>query len=263
MSSRVLQSFPSPGRLSRPVAQHLAGVSPRAAAAALRPEATAVAGYLAGGPSGMQRRVLLLILVAHAGLVAALFAVRHAAPEAAIRAIEVVNIMQPPPAPPPAAAPRTTGLVVPDPLPPAFTVVEPVVTVAVTPVHVVAPTPPAPAPVIPAPTTVAAAGPPAPAIVNADDLGMRMSSAVAPRYPVESRRRCEQGEVVLEAVVDEAGTIAALAVARSSGHERLDDAALRAVQRWRWAPTLRAGRAVPVRGRIAIPFVLSNAAGRC
>jgi protein TonB len=46
-------------------------------------------------------------------------------------------------------------------------------------------------------------------------------------------------------------------IARSSGFERLDNAALRAVRAWRWRPMMRAGQAVAVTGDMPIPFTLN------
>jgi protein TonB len=39
-------------------------------------------------------------------------------------------------------------------------------------------------------------------------------------------------------VVDEEGRVSAISVAASSGADRLDKAALNAVRRWRWSPTM-------------------------
>jgi protein TonB len=94
--------------------------------------------------------------------------------------------------------------------------------------------------------------------MKAKDLGTRMISAVPPRYPTESRRQREQGTVVLELTLDADGRVAHIAVARSSGFSRLDEAALRAVRKWRWAPTMRDGQAVMVQGLVEIPFVLKG-----
>lgn len=85
-----------------------------------------------------------------------------------------------------------------------------------------------------------------------------MISGGPPRYPVESRRRKEQGTVELNLVLGLDGKVETISVAHSSGFARLDQAALDAVRRWRWAPTLRDGSPVKVRGTVEIPFVLSN-----
>lgn len=107
--------------------------------------------------------------------------------------------------------------------------------------------PAAPAPAPPAP----------PAAVQNGDLGTRILSAPPPRYPVQSRRRREQGTVELLLTLAQDGSVETIAISRSSGFARLDDAALGAVRRWRWEPTVQAGAPVKVRGIVAIPFVLA------
>jgi protein TonB len=124
----------------------------------------------------------------------------------------------------------------------------------------------------PPPVTIAAAAPPPPAVAVAEaeprsvasgppvavDLSTKMVSAKPPRYPIESRRKREQGIVVLRLLLGFDGAVAEIAVARSSGFERLDEAAIDAVRRWRWSPTLQDGAAVQVRGMVEIPFVLQG-----
>ena len=130
----------------------------------------------------------------------------------------------------------------PRPAPPIVTVAEP----PREPVDVAVPAPPPPSP--PAP----------PSVVKASDLGTRMIAGEPPRYPVECRRRREQGTVVLALTLDLEGVVSAISIARSSGFSRLDDAALRAVRKWRWAPTMRDGQPVMVKGLVEIPFVLQG-----
>ena len=86
-----------------------------------------------------------------------------------------------------------------------------------------------------------------------------MIEAVPPRYPYESRRLKEQGTVVLDVLLGPDGRVERIAVRTSSGHARLDKAALDAVRRWRWSPMLRDGQAVAVRGLVEIPFTLTPA----
>ena len=58
--------------------------------------------------------------------------------------------------------------------------------------------------------------------------------------------------------VTEEGRVSSIAVQRSSGYQRLDQAALRAVREWRWSPTLVDGRPAALRGLVRIPFVLAT-----
>ncbi len=73
-----------------------------------------------------------------------------------------------------------------------------------------------------------------------------------PAYPWISRRRGEQGRVVLDVTVTASGQAREVRIKRSSGSERLDQAALAAVQKWRFSPAKRLGRAVA--GRIDVPI---------
>lgn len=146
--------------------------------------------------------------------------------------------VQPAPVTVPAPVPRPVVAMVPSAAPQV-----PVMAVAAPPAPVAAP-PPAP--------------PASPATVASDALGTRMIAGAPPRYPVESRRKREQGTVELALVLGLDGRVESISVASSSGFARLDQAALEAVRRWRWAPTLRDGSPVRVRGTVEIPFILSN-----
>lgn len=124
---------------------------------------------------------------------------------------------------------------------------------------VVAETPPPASPpvAVAAPTPVAPVARPS-ASAAAADLSTTMVSATPPQYPLASRRLKEEGTVVLLLRVGPDGKVADIRVSRSSGHDRLDNAALSAVKKWRWAPTLRGGQPVPVQGFVEIPFVLKK-----
>lgn len=58
----------------------------------------------------------------------------------------------------------------------------------------------------------------------------------APRYPAISRKLGEEGEVQLKLLVKADGSVGEVQVRRSSGFTRLDQAALRAAQHWRFVP---------------------------
>jgi len=74
----------------------------------------------------------------------------------------------------------------------------------------------------------------------------------APPYPWISRSRGEQGRVILDVAVTADGHAKAVRIKRTSGSARLDQAALAAVEKWRFSPALSGGRAVA--GRIEIPI---------
>lgn len=65
-----------------------------------------------------------------------------------------------------------------------------------------------------------------------------------PNYPAMSRRLGEQGRVVLEVYILANGTVGELKIKQSSGFNRLDQAALQAVQQWRFQPARRGQQAI-------------------
>jgi len=62
-----------------------------------------------------------------------------------------------------------------------------------------------------------------------------------PDYPRASLRFGEEGTALCRMWVDGAGRVARVALLESSGHERLDRAALEALRTWRFRPATRAG----------------------
>lgn len=123
------------------------------------------------------------------------------------------------------------------------------------------PPPPSPAvaQVVSTNTAPAPAAPAAPAATTLEggDLASKVLFAKPPAYPVDARRGHEQGTVKLRVLVGSDGIVKDIEIAGSSGSARLDRAALSAVRRWRWAPTMSNGSAVAVRGYVTIPFVLT------
>jgi protein TonB len=79
-----------------------------------------------------------------------------------------------------------------------------------------------------------------------------------PGYPVASRRLHEQGVVVLRVLVDERGRAQQLSIHESSGHQRLDHAALDAVSRAAFKPYVANGLAQRVYVLVPIEFALSR-----
>ncbi len=61
----------------------------------------------------------------------------------------------------------------------------------------------------------------------------------APVYPPVSRRSGEQGRVLLDVYILPDGAVGEIKLKRSSGFERLDEAAIRAVRRWKYQPARR------------------------
>lgn len=212
---------------------------------------------------GQQSRLpaIVIAIAVHALLAMALAGLGYRVVKTREDSLIAVNLAPPPPPPSPSkpAPPESQTLqtsvqpapvTVPAPVPrPVVAMVPtsapsvPVMAIAAPPALVSAPAPAPPAP---------------PATVTSDALGTRMISGAPPRYPVESRRKKEQGTVELALVLGLDGRVETISIASSSGFARLDQAALEAVRRWRWAPTLRDGAPVKVRGTVEIPFVLNN-----
>jgi protein TonB len=74
-----------------------------------------------------------------------------------------------------------------------------------------------------------------------------------PPYPVSSRRRGEQGTVLLKVLVTRDGAPASVNVEKTSGYAALDQSALDAVRKWRFAPA-RQG-AEPIESSVLVPIV--------
>jgi protein TonB len=85
-----------------------------------------------------------------------------------------------------------------------------------------------------------------------------MESDRPPVYPEVARRRGQQGRVLLQVNVAANGTPLGVTVAQSSGFASLDDAALRAVEQWRFVPATRGGTAVPAVAEVPVRFRLTN-----
>lgn len=75
-----------------------------------------------------------------------------------------------------------------------------------------------------------------------------------PQYPRLARRRGYEGRVVLEVLVDRSGKVAELRVFESSGHEILDNAAVKSVRSWQFAPARRGSEPVDMWVRVPVRF---------
>ena len=84
----------------------------------------------------------------------------------------------------------------------------------------------------------------------------RYSVNPPPVYPAIARKRGDEGTVLLEVHVDEAGRVDDLRIAASSGYNPLDRAALKAVRRWRFEPGRRGDRKIAVWVRVPVIFRL-------
>jgi periplasmic protein TonB len=218
----------------------------------------------------LQRRqfwlVAAVVALAHAGAMGVLsYTLRYTAPPPAPESVIMATIVAQPA--PPQAFPRS---ILPVPAPAS------------------APTP------APLPATTSTAASPAPAIHSAaptgalatapatdntnnsgnTDTAPQLSAATAvalvlpssdaaylnnpaPTYPHLSRRRGEEGTVVLRVYINTDGEAEKLEVSNSSGHARLDQAALHTVQNWRFVPGKRAGVPEAMWFDVPIRYVLN------
>ncbi len=77
-----------------------------------------------------------------------------------------------------------------------------------------------------------------------------------PDYPALSRRLREQGRVILRVLVSPEGVPQQLELRTTSGHARLDQAALEAVRRWRFLPARRGTEPLPAWVLVPLTFSL-------
>lgn len=80
----------------------------------------------------------------------------------------------------------------------------------------------------------------------------------APKYPQLSRKKKEQGTVLLKLLVKADGTVSNISVAKSSGFSRLDQAALQAVKHWRFVPAKQQGKAIDFWYEMPMTFALNQ-----
>lgn len=122
----------------------------------------------------------------------------------------------------------------------------------------------------PAPTVVAAANP-VPAATSAspnstaDDAPVTLPhlnadylNNPAPDYPPASRELGEQGRVLLRAMINTDGTVAQVVLRKSSGFDRLDQAALDTVKNWRFVPAQRGEQKVSAWVVVPVAFSLEG-----
>ncbi|KQX22711.1 MULTISPECIES: energy transducer TonB [unclassified Sphingomonas] len=162
----------------------------------------------------------------------------------------VVELIAEPPAPP-AEKPKPEPVVIEK--------VQPIVLAPPPIVQTLAPPPPITVTTAPPPPKqTAVAAPPPAGPVTVGNLDERLLEGNPPRYPMESRRKHEQGTVVVRLLISTDGRVSEISIAQSSGFERLDKAALQAIRGWRWQPIVRDGQPVEVRGLYSMPFTLNG-----
>lgn len=107
---------------------------------------------------------------------------------------------------------------------------------------------------VPAPVPVVA-GPKVPVRVGGDVKQPRLLFGPEPDYPVLARQSRLSGVVIVEAVIDEHGVVRSMHAV--SGHPLLIPAALNAVSKRRYEPTILDGEPTPIDLRVEISFRFS------
>ena len=83
-----------------------------------------------------------------------------------------------------------------------------------------------------------------------------MLSKPAPSYTIEARQRKIEGDVELEVEFTATGQVRVIRVVQGLGYG-LDESAVKAAEKIRFAPARRDGQAVDAQGRLKIVFRLS------
>lgn len=225
--------------------------------------------------SPLQRRTMVAAIVALHGAAAwglmQVPAVRQTVVEAAPLFVHFITPPAPPePVPPPPPPPPPPKPLPKKPPPPKRVIAAPPppVPAPAPPPFVAPPVPPVELP--PAPPVVLAPPvpptPPAPPAPQAPVPPPRMIPASAVQYleppqisyPRQSRRLGEEGRVMVRVYIDEDGRPRQVHVERSSGHARLDDAAMAGVRLARFKPYTENGQPVGGWARIPVPFELER-----
>ena len=97
------------------------------------------------------------------------------------------------------------------------------------------PADPNPSPVLDPRSVAGPSGPHGPINSSGQSLTASLTRYVEPVYPGAAIRDGERGAIVVELRVDERGSVREVKVVKSSGYQRLDEAALHAVRQWRFA----------------------------
>lgn len=89
-------------------------------------------------------------------------------------------------------------------------------------------------------------------------FGVAYLNNPAPDYPGMAKRAGEEGRVLLQVLVSADGAAESVELEQSSGFERLDNAAIAAVSRWRFVPARKGGQTLSAYVIVPIKFSLSN-----
>ncbi|SDV49035.1 energy transducer TonB [Chitinasiproducens palmae] len=213
---------------------------------------------------------MVVVTGLHAAGLALLMVARHTPEPEPVERIVSVSLITDTPAPP--AAPPATKPEPPKPQPKPVVKPQPRPKPAPRPTPRPAPTPtptatpepaPAPTPAPSEPVQQAAAAPSAPERAQVPvgspniprDVRHLTCASNPPDYPMMSRRRGEEGTAIIEIIVNTAGRVESARVAKSSGYERLDEAARQVALATPCSPYMEEGR--PVKAKTVRPYRFS------
>ena len=89
-------------------------------------------------------------------------------------------------------------------------------------------------------------------------FGVSYLNNPAPDYPAMSRRIGEEGRVLMKVLVSADGTAEDVQIEKSSDSERLDNAAIQAVKRWRFIPAKKNNQALSAYVMVPMKFSLDS-----
>ncbi len=89
-------------------------------------------------------------------------------------------------------------------------------------------------------------------------FGVSYLNNPAPDYPALSRRQGEEGRVLMKVLVSAEGAAEDVQIEKSSGSDRLDNAAVSAVKRWRFIPAKKNNQPLSAYVLVPIKFSLDN-----
>ena len=89
-------------------------------------------------------------------------------------------------------------------------------------------------------------------IIEPPRFGVSYLNNPAPDYPSMSRRLGEEGRVLMKVLVSVEGAAEDVQIEKTSGSERLDNAAVNAVKRWRFIPAKRNNQ--PLSAYVLVPM---------
>ena len=92
-------------------------------------------------------------------------------------------------------------------------------------------------------------------VIELPRFGVSYLNNPAPDYPTMSRRAGEEGRVVIKVLVSAEGLADEVQIEKSSGSDRLDNAALSAVKKWRFIPAKKNNQ--PLSAYVLVPMKFS------